>query len=340
MSYQVTLAPSGRTFTVETDETVLDAAIRQSVRLAYGCQNGSCGSCKARLLEGQIDYQGVAPDALTDRELDSGLVILCQATTAGDLKLRVEELDPDRDLQVRTLPARVVSLRPLSHDVMELRLELPPTERLQYLAGQYVDFVLRGGKRRAFSIANAPHDDQHLAFHIRRVPGGSFSEHVFTEMKPRALLRLRGPLGAFYLRETSDKPAILVAGGTGFAPIKSLLEDAFNRGVDRLMHLYWGVRERRDLYADDLLRRWAEVHEQFTYVPVLSEPDADWRGAHGFVHDAVLAQFEDLAPFEVYASGPPPMVGAIRDTFPARGMDLESIFYDSFDYAYETGQDI
>ena len=336
--FDVTLDPGGASFSAGPDESILDAALRRGVALPYGCRNGTCGACRARVLDGRVHFpDGAELRGLTEREVRSGWTLLCQARASSDVRLatRADGAGP----AVRTLPARVASRTRLAHDVMELRLQLPPTERLRYRAGQYVDILLRDGRRRAFSLANCPADDAHLVLHIRHVPGGTFSGHVFEALAERSLLRLQGPLGSFYLRTDSDRPVVLLAGGTGFAPVKAIIENALLAPLRREMHLYWGVRSERDLYLPDLPRAWARAHPRLHFVPVLSEPEPDWKGRTGFVHEAVIADFPDLSGHEVYASGPPPMVTAARELFPERGLDLERLFFDSFDYAYETGHD-
>ena len=336
--FDVALDPEGPVFSAGPDESILDAALRQGVPLPYGCRNGACGACRARILDGKVHFPDEAElRGLTERETRAGWTLLCQARASSDLRIasHAEGAGP----AVRTLPARVASRTRLAHDVMELRLELPPTERLQYRAGQYVDILLRDGRRRAFSLANCPADDAHLVLHIRHVPGGAFSGQVFETLGERALLRLQGPLGSFHLRTDSDRPAVFLAGGTGFAPIKAIIENALLAPLRREMHLYWGVRTERDLYLPDLPREWANAHSRLHFVPVLSEPDPGWTGRTGLVHEAILADFPDLAGHEVYASGPPPMVSAAREIFPELGLDLEHLHFDSFDYAYETGHD-
>ena len=336
--FDVTVEPEGKTFAAAPGESVLDAALRQGVLLPYGCRNGACGACRARVLAGDVRFDGDgAHRGLTEREARAGWTLLCQAYPGSDLRIAAQTNEAGTG--VRTLPARVASKRQLTHDVMELRLQLPPTERLQYRAGQYVDLLLRDGRRRAFSLANCPTCDELLVLHVRRVPEGVFSNQVFTGLEERSLLRLSGPLGNFYLRTESDRPVVLMAGGTGFAPIKSIIENTLLVPLDREMRLYWGVRRERDLYLPELPREWARAEPRLHYVPVLSEPDPGWRGRTGLVHEAVLADFPDLAGYEVYASGPPPMVDAARALFPARGLDLEKLFFDSFDYAHETGHD-
>lgn len=342
MNCRVHLRPSGHEFEVVAGESILEAALRQGVTLPYGCQSGACRSCRARLIEGAVHYPGGPPAALEASDEANGFVLLCAAhPAAGPLALEVEELSPDLGIKVHTFPARVAVKRQLAHDVIGLTLQLPAAQRLRFLAGQYVDVLLRDGRRRAFSLASAPQQDQRLEFQIRRVPGGAFSEYVFSHLKERALLRLRGPLGSFYLRKQRGLPVILVAGGTGFAPIKSLVEDALAEGFDQAMHIYWGVRARRDLYLDDLAREWAARHPRVSYTPVLSEPrpEDQWTGRTGFVHEAVLADFPDLAGYVVYMSGPPAMVAAGRESFTAHNLRPADIHADAFELAHQTGHD-
>ncbi|MEM7406193.1 MAG: CDP-6-deoxy-delta-3,4-glucoseen reductase [Pseudomonadota bacterium] len=339
MNFSVHLQRSGRQFDASPAESVLDAAMRHGILIPYGCRNGACGSCRGKILEGQIDYPAGEPGGLDGRQRARGEALLCQAHAASDLKLDVEELDAGQVAEVRTLPVRVMELEKLAHDVMRMGLKLPATERLRYLPGQYIEIILRDGRRRAFSLANPPQADELLELHIRHVPGGAFSGHVFDGLKVRALMRIHGPLGSFFLRD-EPRPAILVAGGTGFAPMQALIEGAIAAADKRELHLYWGVRSARDLYRDERARRWAAQHSQVRYVPVLSDPDGeDWNGRTGFVHEAVLEDFEDLSGHDVYASGPPVMINAVRGHFVDVGLDLDHLYYDSFDYAYETGYD-
>ncbi len=336
--FDVALEPEGSAFLAGPDESILDAALRQGVPLPYGCRNGACGACRARILAGRVHLaEGAGRRGLTDREIRAGWTLLCQARASSDVRIAARA--DGAGSGVRTLPARVASRTRLAHDVMELRLQLPPTERLRYRAGQYVDLLLRDGGRRAFSLANCPADDAHLVLHIRRVPGGTFSGQVFEEIGERSLLRVQGPLGNFFLRTDSERPVVFLAGGTGFAPVKAIIENALLAPPRREMHLYWGVRSERDLYLPDLPREWVRAHSRLHFVPVLSEPGPDWNGRTGLVHEAVLADFPDLSGYEVYASGPPPMVTAARELFPEHGLDLERLFFDSFDYAHETGHD-
>ncbi|MGB5639343.1 MAG: FAD-binding oxidoreductase, partial [Sedimenticolaceae bacterium] len=260
----------------------------------------------------------------------------CQAFAASDLTLEVREAESTADLEIRMLPCRVHAVDHLSHDVVRLLLKLPDGQRLQFRAGQYLDFLLADGRRRAFSVANAPHDDEFIELHIRHVDGGEFTDWVFSQMKERTILRIQAPLGTFTLDEASDRPMIFMGGGTGFAPLKGQIEHAFEVGVDRRMVFYWGVRSVRDLYLPDLPAQWARDHANFSFVPVLSEPDPDWVGRSGWVHEAVVADIPDLSGHDLYMAGPPPMVNAAREAFRAAGMPDQQMHYDSFDYAEDT----
>lgn len=333
MNYKVRLIPSQREFSVAPGESILDAALRQGIALPYGCRSGSCGTCACRLVTGNIDYPEGPPLGLSDEEIEQGLVLACRAHPQEEIVIEAQELAGLADVVIKTLPARVVKMERMNHDTMRVLLKLPAVERLQFLAGQYIDILLREGGRRSFSLANAPHDDELLELHIRHVPGGEFTTKVFAEMREKALVRLQGPLGSFYLREDSSRPVLLIGGGTGFAPLKAMLEHAFHAGMQRPVHLYWGVRQRRDLYLPGLPEQWAREHANVEYTPVLSDPDADWQGRTGWVHDAVIEDHADLAGYDVYMAGPPPMITAAKGEFLAAGLPYQQLFYDSFDFS-------
>lgn len=338
MSHTVTIQPSGHTFQVNEDETVLEAGLREGLALPYGCRDGACGSCSARIVSGQVDYRDGNPPGLTERDRVSGKALLCQAFLSGDLTAEVREIGGSENVQVKVLPCRIAHMELLASDVMRLYLKLPVSERLQYLAGQYIDIILRDGRRRGFSIANAPHNDEYLELHVRRVPGGRFTEQVFTALKEKAILRFEGPLGGFYMDEHSERPAILVGGGTGFAPLKAMLEHAIHVGDRRPFHLYWGARHREDLYLNDLATGWARDHDHIRYTPVLSDAAQEdrWQGATGFVHERVCADLPDMSGCEVYMSGPPAMVEAARRDFSNCGLPESQLYFDSFEYSSDT----
>jgi CDP-4-dehydro-6-deoxyglucose reductase len=332
MAFTVTIRPSGHQFDVDDDDTVLAAALREGFNLAYGCRNGACGSCKGKLLSGRIDYGDYQQSALSEVERARGYALFCCARPLENIEIECREVGAAKDIQIRKMPCRVQRMERVAPDVMLVELRLPQNERLQYLAGQYLDILMKDGQRRSFSMANAPHADDCLQLHIRNY-GGAFSRHVFEQMKERDILRFEGPYGSFFLREESSKPILLLASGTGFAPIKAIAEHAFHIGVERPITLYWGGRRRPDLYLDALPSRWAAERAGFRYVPVLSEPAPEdaWSGRRGLVHQAALDDVADLSGYQVYACGNPLMVDAARRDFTTqRGLPEEEFFCDAF----------
>jgi CDP-4-dehydro-6-deoxyglucose reductase len=331
MPHHITIKPSNHVFTVNEDETILEAALREGFVIAYGCRNGACGTCKGKVLEGAVDYGTYQEHALPDAEKKLGFALFCQARPLSDLAIECREIGAAKDMPIKTLPCRVQKMERAAPDVMVLHLKLPANERLQFLAGQYIDILMKDGRRRSLSLANAPHDDVLLQLHLRNY-GGPFSDYVFNRMKEKDILRFEGPLGTFFLRENGDKPIILLASGTGFAPIKAIVEHALHKGIRRPMTLYWGARMRADLYMNDLAEKWQREHG-IRYVPVLSEakPEDHWSGRSGLVHRAVIADFPDLSGHQVYACGAPVMVEAAHQDFTAQCRLPEDEFYsDSF----------
>ncbi|MBI1889206.1 MAG: CDP-6-deoxy-delta-3,4-glucoseen reductase [Burkholderiales bacterium] len=329
MSFQVTVQPSGRQFTCEDGETVLAAAIRSGVGLPYGCKNGACGTCKGKLLEGQVELGKHQEKALSSAEATQGYSLFCCATPQSDVVIEAREVLGVGDFPIKKLPSRVAKLDRVADDVILLSLQLPATERLQYRAGQYIEFLLKDGKRRSYSMANAPHLDDQITLHVRHLPGGLFTDHVFNTMKERDILRFEGPLGTFFLREDSDKPMVLLASGTGFAPIKAIIEQAIHNKTTRPMTLYWGGRRPKDLYMHALCEEWARTVPNFKYVPVISDalPEDAWNGRTSFVHQAVMADLPDLSAHQVYACGAPIMVDSAKREFVAQCKLPESEFY-------------
>ena len=331
MSFKINVIPSGHQFTAQAGESILDAAERQGIVLPYGCRNGMCGSCAGTLVNGAVSYPDDLGDSMEGRPDNQCLT--CQARAASDLTLQIHEVSSEKEIEVRTLPCRVDEVEQLCHDVMRIYLTLPEGQRLQYLAGQYLDFLLEDGRRRAFSIANAPHNDQRIELHIRHVPGGEFTDYVFNGMKKGSIHSIHAPLGGFYLHEDSSRPLIMMAGGTGFAPLKGIVEHAFHIGLKNPIHFYWGVRSEQDLYLPELPAEWAERHPEFRFIPVLSEPGEEWRGRQGWVHEAVVADHPDMSGFDLYMSGPPPMVYAGKEAFLNAGMAEDRMFSDVFEWA-------
>ena len=341
MTHTIIIKPSEHVLKTVEGETLLQAALREGISLPYGCRNGSCGICKGKILEGDVDYGCYNEETLTEEDKQNGMALFCCAEPKSDLVVECHEISAIKDIEIKTLPARVEKLERIASDVMIVSLKLPANQRLQFLAGQYIDILLKEGKRRSFSLANAPHDDEVLQLHVRNYPGGLFTEYVFTQMKIKEIIRLEGPLGSFFLRDTSpDMPIIFLASGTGFAPIKSILEHVFHMessgdNTNNLppMTLYWGVRTRVDLYLLDLIDQWQQQHKNFSFVPVLSDalPEDNWKGRKGLIHEVVLEDYATLENHQVYACGSPVMVkAAYQDFTTLRNLPKDGFFSDVF----------
>lgn len=337
MTFSVTVRPSGHCFQVDEHETVLAAALRQGIGLPYGCRNGACGSCKGRILDGAVIHQPHQASTLTAEEQARGLALFCSAQPRSDLVIEVREVQGVGDIPIRKLPCRIAAMDRLAPDVFKLTLQLPATERFQFLAGQYIEIILRDGKRRSYSMAGAPHLAEQIELHVRHTPGGAFTDQVFgvasSVIKVRDILRFEGPLGTFTLREDSSKPIVFVASGTGFAPIKAMLEHlVFKRSTRRIV-LYWGGRRPHDLYSLDLAQSWESLLEDFHFIPVVSDAQSEdrWSGRTGFVHHAVLEDFADLSGHQAYVCGAPIVVDSARRDFVAQcGLSTDEFFADAF----------
>ena len=332
MSHKVTLKPSGHTFDVEEGKSILQAGLDAGLMMPYSCRTGVCRTCRGTIREGRVDYGMVHPTYLPDTDKAKGFALLCQAKALSDLVIEVRELEGMAGLRPRMIPCRIEKLDKPAPDVAVLGLRLPMNENFRFVAGQYIDLLLKDGKRRSYSLANMPKPEgvTYLEIHVRHTPGGLFTDRVFSTLKVRELLRFEGPLGTFYLRE-SDKPIVMVASGTGFAPIKAMCESAFDKKLERSITLYWGCRAKRDLYMLDVPGNWQ--FKNFKFVPVLSDPtpECQWTGRTGFVHRAVMQDFPDMSGVQVYACGAPVMVDAARADFSSQcGLPAEEFFADSF----------
>lgn len=333
--YRMLARPGDAVAAVRPGETLLEAGLRAGLQLPFECRSGGCGACKCTVLQGYVDYGVYQAGALTEEERRAGKVLMCCATPLSDLEVECETATAAADLPVRTFQARVERLEPLAEDVMRLILKPLVDEPIRFHAGQYINIVLEDRERRAFSFATAPHESEFIELHVKLVPGGAFTTWVFNAMKPGDLLTCEGPLGRFYLREDTDRPIVFVAGSTGFAPVKSMVEHAFRVGLKRKLHLYWGVKSLQDMYLRELPERWAREHDNFKFVPVLSEPapEDNWSGRTGNVHEAILQDFPDLVNCEVYACGSVGLVQAAHDAFRRQGMPEDRCFSDAFEFA-------
>ncbi|MES2952417.1 MAG: CDP-6-deoxy-delta-3,4-glucoseen reductase [Pseudomonadota bacterium] len=331
--FSVVVQPSGRTFDVATGEAVLAAGIRQGIGLPYGCKDGACGSCKCKLISGAVIHGTHQLKALSLEEEAAGFVLTCCAQAQSDLVLESRQVTELGALPIKKMPTRVISLLKKSADVMVLQLQLPANDSFAYRAGQYVEFILRDGSRRSYSMASAPSLGPSMELHIRHMPGGKFTDHVFGAMKEKEILRVEGPFGSFFLREDSDKPIILLASGTGFAPIKALIEHMQHLGTERSVTLYWGGRRPADLYMQEWVAEQLQTMPTLRYVPVVSDALAEdqWQGRSGFVHHAVMEDFPDLSGHQVYACGAPIVIESARKDFSALAqLPPDEFFADSF----------
>ncbi len=337
MSYNVHNHYNDTSFTTENEETILQAALRNGHLYPYGCQSGACGTCKTKLLNGSVMHLSRDPNILSDEELANGTCLACQAVPQEDIEIDVQEVAKVKEIEIKTMPTRVREKNLLADDVVQLFLSVPKTHQFDFLPGQYLKILLKNGKERSFSIANTPRKitAEGIELHIRVVPEGHYSPVVKDSVTVKDIIRIQGPFGTYFLRKETEQPIILVAGGTGFAPIKALIEDAIESGLTQPITLYWGTRTEADLYQDNLAKQWANTIDNFTYVPVLSEEpnDSDWSGERGFVHEALIRNHTDLTECSVYASGPPVMIDALEQSLPALGLDPDSFYTDRFDYA-------
>lgn len=337
MSYKVIVEPSGLSFEVKPGQNVLDAALEAEIVLPYSCRGGGCSTCKAKVLEGEFEA-GEAPEHILEpSDLEQGFTLMCQAHPKSDLRIESPQARLATDIQVRKMPARVMEMERLNDDVMRLTLQLPPGQPLMYYAGQYLEVILKDGRRRSYSMANPPQENNQVELHIRHMPGGVFTDHVFgaTEpaMKERGMLRTEAPFGSFFLREESDKPLVFIASGTGFAPIKALVEHMQQKNIQREVRFYWGGRRPKDIYMMELAQQWAKDIPNFSFVPVVSDALAEdnWTGRTGFVHQAVVDDMPDLSGWEVYACGAPIMVeSAQKDLVAKCGLDAAVFYADAF----------
>jgi CDP-4-dehydro-6-deoxyglucose reductase len=337
MTFQITVQPSGHQFTCEADETVLSAAIRAGIGLPYGCKNGACGSCKGKVLEGELSHKPHQQRALSDIEKAQGMSLFCCSKPVGDIVIEQRELSGFGDIPIRKMPCRIARIERPAPDVAIVSLQLPANERLQFRAGQFLEFILKDGRRRSYSMATPPSENNRVELHIRHMPGGAFTDHVFgagaTQMKLREIQRVEGPFGSFFLRDDSDKPIVFLASGTGFAPIKAIIERMAQQEVKRPAVLYWGGRRPQDLYMHAKAEEWARTLPGFSYVPVVSDakPEDNWQGRTGFVHRAVMEDLPDLSGHQVYACGAPIMVDSARKDFTRlNGLPAEEFYADAF----------
>lgn len=306
---QITVSPSQTQFAAEDSETILSAAIRQGINLPHSCQSGVCGSCAATVVSGDVVQSAEYDDyVLTEEEIAAGTVLLCCTQARGDVAIEMPSYAGCKALTVRTLPARIADIETRG-DMAVLTIALPKAPPFVFHSGQYMEILLKDGSR-SYSIANAPHESGSLEFHIRLREGGLFSPQLFDgRLKKGSIIRVRGPLGSFYLNEDgAHKPLLLLATGTGFAPIKSILQYLAHTQPDRRVHVYHGARTAAGLYDEAALQQLLAQLPNARYTPVLSNPDEGWAGTTGRITEHILKDYKDLSDYEVYACGSTGMV--------------------------------
>ena len=331
MSYTVTLKSSGKTFQIKPSQTILEAATIAGIMIPYGCGNGMCGACKGNLLSGNIMLEDYQESALTDEERLDGLILCCKALATENITIDIRQSKGKESMESKETQVRVESFEKLNDDIIKLKLKLPGDERLKFKAGQYIELIMIDNSRRAFSLANPPQEDL-LELHIKLIEGGKFTQFVFNEMQEKSIHHIEAPMGKFYLRE-SDKPILFVAGGTGFAPVKSIIEDMIFNNINRPIFLYRGVGKFEDLYMHDLSSEWASTIPNFSYIPVSqSEDDIRNQLRIGLVHEVVLADFKSLNNIQVYCCGTPGLVKTAFEAFIKIGLSEDEFFADGFPF--------
>lgn len=338
MTYRITLSDdTSKTFEAQPGETLLDAAEQAGLPLVHDCRFGGCGSCRIKLLEGQVAYEEF-PMGLTEEEAADGYALACQAVAQSDLTISAS-LFPEGYIPADYHVASIEKLDALSHDVTHLVLRIPSASDLRFHPGQYLNVMLDDGSPRSFSMASPPNDGL-FDLHIRHVPGGYFTSRLRSDYQPGDMLDVELPLGNFRHDATSSRDLLMVAGGTGLAPVKSIIESLKDAPSAPHITLYWGVRRAEDLYLDELLRHWTKTLPNFSYIPVLSEADQQWGGRRGYVHEAVCQDHADLSGFDAYLCGPPPMISAAKSSFSERKLSVERIFSDSFNFTHELSDSV
>ena len=334
MTFTIHIEDSEASFGCEPHETLLDAALRQGIELPYACRKGVCGNCRGQVTQGQVANPKDSPQGSEASAMGADEHLFCHTRAASDLRIRPrswQRVDPSTR---KTLDARVFRITQAASDVSILYLRFAPGVRAKFLPGQYLEILLANGQRRSYSMANAPHDNDGVVLHIRHVPGGHFSSQVLPTLSPGDRVQVELPFGDFWWREARDRPLIMVAGGTGYAPIQSILGHMVRRKIDRPITLYWGSRQPEGFYAQEALSKWQRTLPRLRYEPVVSDsPAPGWSGRTGLVHEAVLADHSDLSGHDVYACGAPPMVQALRQACHAQGqLPQDAFFSDAFFY--------
>ncbi len=336
MGFSVTIRGCADPVRVEMGQTILEAALARGVAYPHGCRSGNCGACKSRLHGGEVEMSPYSEFALTEAERAEGLILACRAVPWSDCEVAWLEAEETAVHPVRRLVCRVRAVDAMTHDIRRIRLEILSGGPFTFSPGQYARLAFAELAPRDYSMANRPDEDV-LEFHVRRVPGGAASAYVADRLAPGEEVRVEGPFGSSHLREGHRGPILAIAGGSGLAPIKSIVETALDGGPARPIHLYFGVRAERDLYLEDHFRALSARHPNLDFRPVLSEPGGPTDRRTGLVHEAVARDLADLDGFKAYIAGPPPMVEAATAMLTARGLPRADIHADAFTTAADRG---
>lgn len=340
MSFRVRLLPSGKEFSAEQTETVLEAALRSGVALKYNCNTGACGGCDGKVISGRVRAANHHDFVLSETQKALGVVLLCCTAAASDLELEVHEAGGVEDIPLQQIATRTERLERLQDDTMILHLRTPRSQSLRFLAGQHLSLAIEGVPTRSKSLASCPCNAMHLQFHIRRVPGDPFSDYVFTQLKPQQTVMIEGPLGSFTLDEASRRPIIFVAYETGFAPIKSIIEHALALELDQPLHLYWMTHQPGDHYLHNLCRSWLDALDNFKYTALSGEPscgESSWEASTdpaiglrdmAAVGAAIVADYPDLAGYDVYLTAPDSSMAAMSSLLQRSGLPQAQLHMD------------
>ncbi len=328
MSFRASIRQHEAAVSVETGQTILEAALEAGVPYPHGCRSGNCGACKSRLETGEVELSPYSEYALSAAERGEGLILACRAVPWSDVSLAWLDVDETAIHPLRCLTCRVVALDDATHDIKRLNLAVETGGPFSFSPGQYAALTFAGQSARDYSMANRP-DEPVLEFHIRRTAGGTASNYVAERLRIGDTVKVEGPFGASFLREKHTGPILAIAGGSGLAPIKSIVESALAAGKTQPIALYLGVRAERDLYLEAHFRMLAQRHGNLRFVPVLSEAGETTR-RQGFVHEVAIADHPDLDGTKAYLAGPPVMVEAATRLLLVRGVRREDIHADAF----------
>jgi len=329
MTVTVFVRQHGEPVAVSEGETILEAALQQGVPYPHGCRSGNCGACKSRLESGEVDLAAYSEFALSEEERAEGLILACRAMPWSDAVVSWLESDEVVLHPERRLTCRVVGLAAMTHDIVGVRLAIESGGPFTFSAGQYASLRFGDLPARDYSMANRP-DESVLEFHVRRMGPGSVSAHVSERLRVGDVVTVQGPLGTSYLRDKHTGPVIAIAGGSGLAPIKSIIDAALHQGMRQPMRLYFGARDERDIYLEDHFRALAAQHPNFRFIPVLSASSGTTARRGGLVHEAAAADLADLDGATAYLAGPPPMVEAATALLLERGVARSDIHADAF----------